>query len=80
MILYAELISNDGFDEKLCSVIDPSNLGAIQGVTAVNGTAVQQEVCASAQIDAVDPCAGTIVKKANQIAVQYLFQALFAVQ
>ena len=79
-ILYAELVSNDGFDEKLCSVINPSGLDGIEGVNAVNGTAVQNEVCAVAQIDAADACLAATVQKENQIVVQYLFQALFAVQ
>lgn len=65
--------------EKLCSVINPASLDEISGI-AINGTAVQQEVCALAAIEFTSPSLADIVISGNQVAVQYLATALFAVQ
>ena len=78
-ILYAELISNAGDEAKLCSVINPASLDEISGV-AINGTAVQREVCALAAIDFTSPSLSAAVVSGNQAAVSYLATALFAVQ
>ena len=77
--MYAELFSNAGGEEKLCSVINPSSLAEISGI-AINGTAVQQEVCALAAIEFTSPSLSSVVISENQLAVQYLATALFAVQ
>ena len=77
--MYAELFSNAGDEEKLCSLINPSSLAKISGI-AINGTAVQEEVCALAAIEFASPSlSGTVISE-NQLAVQYLATALFAVQ
>ncbi|KAM0803094.1 hypothetical protein BDR22DRAFT_819302 [Usnea florida] len=78
-ILYAELLSNAGDEAKLCSVINPASLDEISGI-AINGSAVQQEVCALAAIEFGIPSLAPIVIKENQAAVSYLATALFAVQ
>lgn len=49
-ILYAELSANAGDEAKLCSVINPASLDEISGI-AINGSAVQREICALAAID-----------------------------
>lgn len=78
-ILYAELFSNGGSAEDLCRLINPASLDEIGGI-AINGSAVQEEVCALASIEASNPSLGATVVSANQLAVQYLATALFAVQ
>lgn len=78
-ILYAELLSNDGFAAKLCSVINPSALDKISGI-AINGSAVQSEVCALAAIDFGTPSLSASVVADNQRGVSLLATALFAVQ
>ena len=78
-ILYAELFSNAGDQAKLCSVINPASLDEISGI-AINGSAVQQEVCALAAIDFAIPSLSAPVIRENQAAVSYLATALFAVQ
>ena len=78
-LLYAELISNGGNSEKLCSVINPSSLDQINGI-AINGSAVQAEVCALGAIDFDSPSFATTVTSLNQKGVSYLATALFAIQ
>ena len=60
-------------------MINPASLDQISGV-AINGTAVQQEVCALAAIEATSPNLGPIVISANKLAISFLETALFAVQ
>lgn len=78
-ILYAELFANAGDQMKLCSVINPASLDEISGV-AINGSAVQQQVCALAAIEFATPSLSDTVISENQAVVQYLATALFAVQ
>ena len=78
-LLYAELISNAGNLPKLCSVINPSGLGAISGI-GINGTTVQNEVCAAASIQVEIPSVLSAVLAINRRDVTLLFTALFAVQ
>ena len=78
-ILYTELYSNAGNQAKLCSVINPASLDEISGI-AINGSAVQQEVCALAAIEFGIPSLAATVISGNQAVVQYLATALFAVQ
>ena len=78
-MLYVELFSNAGNQEKLCSVINPAALDEISGV-AINGSAVQSEVCALAAIEFATPSLFATVVSENQRAVSYLATALFAVQ
>ncbi|CAD6580789.1 MAG: hypothetical protein ASARMPREDX12_000266 [Alectoria sarmentosa] len=78
-ILYTELLANAGNEAKLCSVINPASLGEISGI-AINGSAVQQEVCALAAIDFTTPSLSALVISENQAVVSYLATALFAVQ
>ena len=78
-ILYAELISNAGNQAKLCSVINPASLDENKGI-AINGSAVQQEVCALAAIEFGTPNLAAAVISGNQAVVPYLATALFAVQ
>ena len=78
-ILYAELLSNAGNQEKLCSVINPASLDEIKGI-AINGSAVQSQVCALASIEFAFPSLSGFVISGNQAAVSYLATALFAVQ
>ncbi|MCJ1451459.1 mucin 5B, oligomeric mucus gel-forming [Mycoblastus sanguinarius] len=78
-ILYAELFSNGGDAAKLCSVINPSSLDEIKG-PAINGSAVQQEVCALAAINFESPSLSGIVVSGNQVGVSYLLTALYAIQ
>ena len=78
-ILYAELFSNGGDEETLCRLINPSSLAEIKGI-AINGTAVQEEVCALGAIELASPSLSDVVISENQLAVQYLATALFAVQ
>jgi len=77
--LYASLIGNGGDEAKSCSVINPSSLFEIKNPT-INGTAVQNEVCAFASIQAATPNLANVVIAENQRAVSYLATALFAVQ
>lgn len=72
-------MASGGNQEKLCSVINPAGLDEISGI-AINGSAVQEEVCALGAIDFTSPSLGPVVVKLNQLAVQYLATALFAVQ
>ena len=60
-------------------MINPASLDEISGI-AINGTAVQNEVCALASIEFASPSLAAIVVSRNQLAVQYLASALFAVQ
>ncbi|KAL9581001.1 MAG: hypothetical protein Q9212_004155 [Teloschistes hypoglaucus] len=76
-ILYASLIGNDGNLPKLCSVINPS---ALKNETGINGTAVLNEVCGAASIAVYDPRIAEQVVLANQLGVQYLYTALYAVE
>ena len=78
-ILYAELFSNAGNQAKLCSVINPASLDEIRGV-GINGSAVQQEVCALAAIEFATPDLSGAVIAENQAGVSDLATALFAVQ
>lgn len=78
-ILYAELYANGADAAKLCSVINPASLDEISGI-AINGSAVQQEVCALAAIDFGTPSLSALVVSENQAVVSYLATALFAVQ
>ena len=78
-ILYAELFSNAGDQEKLCSVINPASLDEISGI-AINGSIVQSQVCALAAIEFATPSLFAITVSGNQIAVSSLATALFAVQ
>ncbi|KAL8946875.1 MAG: hypothetical protein Q9222_006787 [Ikaeria aurantiellina] len=75
-ILYVELIGNGGDLPKLCSTINPT---ALDNET-LNGTIVQQEVCAAASITLFAPQLAAAVVEENQIGVPYLETALFAVQ
>ncbi|KAL8870690.1 MAG: hypothetical protein Q9174_003322 [Haloplaca sp. 1 TL-2023] len=78
MILYASLIGNDGNLPKLCSVINPA---ALDNETGINGTAVQQEVCAGASISlALGQTFTDFLVQENQVGVSFLYLALFAVQ
>ncbi|KAK3174335.1 hypothetical protein OEA41_001579 [Lepraria neglecta] len=78
-LLYTELFANGGNSEKLCSVINPSSLDEISGV-AINGSAVQSEVCALGAIDFTTPGFGASIVSLNQKSVSYLTTALFAIQ
>ncbi len=64
---------------KLCSVINPASLDEIKGI-AINGSAVQQEVCAFAAIEFATPDLSATIIAENQAGVSYLATALFAVQ
>ncbi|KAI4194925.1 MAG: hypothetical protein LQ350_007501 [Teloschistes chrysophthalmus] len=77
VILYASLIGNDGNLPKLCSVINPS---ALKNETGINGTAVLNEVCGAASIAVYDPRIAEQVVLENQLGVQYLYTALYAVE
>ncbi|KAL8939953.1 MAG: hypothetical protein Q9216_003079 [Gyalolechia sp. 2 TL-2023] len=76
-ILYASLIANGGNEAKICSAINPVSLS---NGTGLNGVAVQNEVCATAAIQKFIPALGKAVVLSNQIGLQYLTVALFAVQ
>ena len=76
-ILYASLIGNDGNVPKLCSVINPAALFKIEGI---NGTAVLNEVCGAAVVELQLPSVTTTLITENQLGVQLLSVALFAVQ
>ncbi|KAI4103421.1 MAG: hypothetical protein L6R37_003860 [Teloschistes peruensis] len=76
-ILYVSLIGNDGNLPKLCSVINPS---ALKNETGINGTAVLTEVCGAASIAVYDPRIAQQVVLANQLGLQYLYTALYAVE
>lgn len=78
-ILYTELLANAGDEAELCSIINPASLDEISGI-AINGSAVQQEVCALAAIDFTTPSLSALVIGENQAVVSYLATALFAVQ
>lgn len=78
-LLYTELLANGGNSEKLCSIINPSSLDEISGI-AINGSAVQSEVCALGAIDFTTPGFGASVVSVNQQSVSYLTTALFAIQ
>ena len=78
-ILYASLYGNDGDQTKLCALINPSGLSAIKNPN-INGTAVQNEVCALAAIQVANPALANAVENENRVGVTYLAQALFAVQ
>ena len=78
MILYVSLIGNDGNLPKLCSVVNPA---ALSNETNINGTAVQQEVCAGASLGlALGQSFVDFLVLENQVGVSYLYLALFAVQ
>lgn len=78
-LLYVELIGNAGNLPKLCSTINPSGLDAISGI-GINGTTVQEEVCASALIQIQDSSFISPLIAANRRDVTLLFTVLFAVQ
>jgi len=78
-ILYAELLANGGDTPKLCSVINPASLDGITS-PAINGSAVQTEICAGASIDIYYPSLYPFVVSGNQQGVSYLFTALYAIQ
>ncbi|KAL6719322.1 hypothetical protein ACLMJK_003561 [Lecanora helva] len=78
-ILYATLFGNDGDQAKLCALLNPSFLSEIKNPN-INGTAVQQEVCALASIQLINSGLSNTVEAENRVAVTYLAQALFAVQ
>ncbi|KAI4234147.1 MAG: hypothetical protein LQ349_003974 [Xanthoria aureola] len=77
IILYAELIGNDGNLAKLCSALNPA---ALFNETGINGTAVQNEVCSAAAIAKYLPGLAQTVVLENQSGVSFLQAALFAVQ
>ena len=60
-------------------MINPSSLDEIAGV-AINGSAVQQEVCAAAALNLYSATLGSTIISENQAGVSYLFTALYAVQ
>lgn len=60
-------------------MINPASLDKISGI-AINGSAVQREVCALAAIDFASPSLSAPVISGNQAGVSYLATALFAVQ
>ncbi|KAL9008864.1 MAG: hypothetical protein Q9173_006054 [Seirophora scorigena] len=71
--LYASLIANDGNQAKICSAINPVSLS---NNTGLNGTAVRNEVCASAAIQKFSPgLAEALLCSSKRIGL-----ALFAVQ
>lgn len=76
-ILYVSLLGNGGPQAKLCSSLNPA---ALSNGTGYNGTAVQNEVCASAAIQKYLPAFSEILVLENQNALQFLTVALFAVQ
>ncbi|KAL8664013.1 MAG: hypothetical protein Q9202_003430 [Teloschistes flavicans] len=76
-ILYVSLIGNDGNLPKLCSVINPS---ALKNETGINGTAVLAEVCNAASLAVYEPQLAERVVLGNQLGVQYLYTALYAVE
>lgn len=78
-IFYTEHIANARDAAKLCSVINPASLDDINGI-AINGSAVQWEVCALTAIDFTTPSLSAAVVSENQAGVMYLASALFAVQ
>lgn len=73
------MFSNGGNAERLCSLINPASLDEISGI-AINGTVVQQEICALGAIEFASPNLASAVISGNQADVQYLATALFAVQ
>lgn len=77
IILYAELIGNDGNLAKLCSALNPA---ALFNETGINGTVVQNEVCTAAAIAKYSPGLAQTVVLENQSGVSFLQAALFAVQ
>ncbi|CAO1603815.1 hypothetical protein XANCAGTX0491_007394 [Xanthoria calcicola] len=77
IILYAELIGNDGNLAKLCSALNPA---ALFNETGINGTAVQNEVCSAAAIAKYLPGLAQTVVLENQSGVSFLQAAIFAVQ
>lgn len=78
-ILYTDLFANAGDAAKLCSVINPACLDEINGI-AINGSAVQREVCALAAIDFTTPSLSAAVVSENLAGVPYVATALFAVK
>ena len=76
-IIYASLIGSGGFPEGLCGDLDPAGF---DNFTAYNGTVIRDEVCNTAFIQKFIPGVYSSVKLENQVAVSYLFTALFAVQ
>ena len=64
-LLYTELLANSGNSENLCSVINPSSLDEISGV-AINGSAVQSDVCTLGTIDFTTPGLGASIVSLNQ--------------
>ncbi|KAL9038335.1 MAG: hypothetical protein Q9214_005319 [Letrouitia sp. 1 TL-2023] len=76
--LYVALIANGGFEDVLCSAINPP---ALSNNTGINGTAVQNEVCFTASIQAINPPLYPLVVQGNQIGLQKFAEiSLYAVQ
>lgn len=78
MNLYVALIANGGFADVSCSAINPP---ALSNNTGINGTAVQNEVCFAASIQAINPPLYPLVVQGNQIGLQkFAGISLYAVQ
>lgn len=78
MNLYVALIANGGFADVVCSAINPP---ALSNNTGINGTAVQNEVCFAAGIQAINPPLFPLAVQGNQIALQQFAEiSLYAVQ
>ncbi|KAL8712835.1 MAG: hypothetical protein Q9220_003043 [cf. Caloplaca sp. 1 TL-2023] len=76
--LYVALLANGGFQDVLCSAINPP---ALSNNTGINGTAVQNEVCFGAAIQTINPPLSPFVVQANQASLQATAEiALYAVQ
>ena len=79
-LLYVQLIANGGNGAaSICSAI---NTLALDNITnpAINGTAVQNEICSLGVIQVSDPSLADLVAIENQEGVTYLATALYAVQ
>ena len=78
MNLYVALIANGGFQDVLCSAINPP---ALSNNTGLDGDVVQNEVCFSAAVQTINPPLSPFVVQGNQIALPLIAEiALYAVQ
>lgn len=78
MNLYVLLIANGGFQDVLCSGLNPPLLS---NNTGIDGNAVQNEVCFSAGIRVLDPTLFPLIVTGNQIAAKSVVEiALYAAQ
>ena len=76
--LYVALIANGGFQDVLCSAINPPSLS---NNTGIDGAAVQNEVCYIAAVQKINPPLYPLVVQGNQITLQTTAEiALYAVQ